>query len=55
MNSLVIVESGAKATKIVGSGGGGCFLAMSDSQNEEKVKNAILDAGAVDAFSVNLI
>ena len=48
-------DAGAKATKIVGSGGGGCFLAMSDSQNEEKVKNAILDAGAVDAFSVNLI
>ena len=47
--------AGAKATKIVGSGGGGCFLAIADSQNEEKVIDAILDAGAADAFSVNLI
>ena len=47
--------AGAKATKIVGSGGGGCFLAMTDSQNEEKVINAILNAGAADAFSVNLV
>ena len=48
-------SAGAKATKIVGSGGGGCFLAMTDPQNEEKVINSILGAGAVDAFSVNLI
>ncbi len=48
-------RSGAKATKIVGSGGGGCFLAMSDPQDEKKVLNSILSAGAVDAFSVNLI
>ncbi|MFL2604360.1 MAG: mevalonate kinase [Flavobacteriaceae bacterium] len=48
-------SAGAKATKIVGSGGGGCFLAMTDPQHEEKVINSILGAGAVDAFSVNLI
>ena len=48
-------KEGAKATKIVGSGGGGCFFAMTDSQHKEKVISAILGAGAVDAFSVNLI
>ena len=48
-------NAGAKATKIVGSGGGGCFLAMTDSQDEGKVIDAILDAGAVNAFPVNLI
>jgi galactokinase len=48
-------NAGAQATKIVGSGGGGCFLAMAESQNEEKVIDAILGAGAVDAFSVNLV
>ncbi len=48
-------EAGAKATKIIGSGGGGCFLAMTESQNDEKVIGAILGSGAVDAFSVNLI
>ena len=48
-------NAGAKATKIVGSGGGGCFLAMTDLQNRKKVINAILGTDAVDAFSVNLI
>ncbi len=48
-------NAGAKATKIVGSGGGGCFFAITDSQNERKVIDAILAAGATDAFSVNLI
>ena len=48
-------SAGATATKIVGSGGGGCFLAMTDSQNEEKVIDAILGAGAADAFTVNLV
>ena len=48
-------NAGAKATKIVGSGGGGCFFAMTDSQNEKKVIDAILDAGAANAFPVNLI
>ena len=48
-------DAGAKATKIVGSGGGGCFLAMSDPKDEKKVLNSILNAGAVDAFTVNLI
>ena len=48
-------SAGAKATKIVGSGGGGCFLAMIDPQDEKKVLNSILNAGAVDAFSVKLI
>ena len=48
-------NAGAKATKIVGSGGGGCFFAMTNSQHKEKVVSAILGAGAVDAFSVNLI
>ena len=48
-------NAGAKATKIVGSGGGGCFLAIADSQDEGRVIDAILAAGAVNAFSVNLI
>ena len=48
-------NAGAKATKIVGSGGGGCFFAMTDAKDEEKVIDAILGAGAADAFPVNLI
>ena len=48
-------NAGATAVKIVGSGGGGCFFAMTDAKNEQKVIDSIMDAGATSAFSVNLV
>ena len=48
-------NAGASAVKIVGSGGGGCFFAMTDLESEQKVIDSIMDAGARSAFSVNLI
>ena len=48
-------NAGASAVKIVGSGGGGCFFAMTEAQSEQKVIDSIIEAGAKNAFSVNLI
>ena len=46
------LSAGANAAKIVGSGGGGCVVAMTDAHCEARVIAAIKAAGAVDAFSV---
>ena len=48
-------NAGASAVKIVGSGGGGCFFAMTNLESEQKVIDSIMGAGARSAFSVNLI
>jgi galactokinase len=44
------LKAGAYGAKIVGSGKGGCIVALSSKANEENVINAIKNAGAKDAF-----
>lgn len=48
------LNAGAYGAKIVGSGGGGCIVAIADPKNQEEVVQAILAAGAKDAFAVNV-
>lgn len=45
---------GAYGTKIVGSGGGGCFVALCSQDSTTNVIKAIETAGARKAFSVNI-
>ena len=47
-------EAGALGTKIVGSGGGGCMVAMTTPMQAKNVINAFLEAGAKDAYVVEL-
>ena len=47
-------ENGALGSKIVGSGGGGCIVAIVQDQNQKQIIEAIKAAGAVDAFAVNI-
>lgn len=47
-------RKGAYGTKIVGSGGGGCFVALCSQDSTNKVIKAIETAGARQAFSVNI-
>ncbi len=46
-------NAGALGSKIVGSGGGGCIVALADKENEASVINSLIEAGAVEAFSVS--
>ncbi|MDT0606433.1 galactokinase family protein [Croceitalea rosinachiae] len=48
------VLNGAYGAKIVGSGGGGCIVALVPEQNEELVINALKKAGAVNAYKVSV-
>ena len=47
------LKAGAYGAKIVGSGGGGCIVALAPQNHEVKIIKAILESGAVDAFPVN--
>ena len=47
-------ESGALGSKIVGSGGGGCIVAIVENQNQKQIIEAIKATGAEDAFAVNI-
>ena len=46
--------AGAYGAKIVGSGGGGSICALSSKDNHQKVIDAIINAGAKDAYSVSI-
>ena len=48
------LNAGAFGAKIVGSGGGGCIVAIATPENEQEVINALLEAGAIDAFSAKI-
>lgn len=48
------IKAGAYGSKIVGSGGGGCMVAMVNPSAVFKIKNAFLKAGAKDVFEVSL-
>ena len=47
-------DSGALGSKIVGSGGGGCIVAIGQDQNQEQIIEAIKATGAEDAFAVKI-
>ena len=48
------LQNGALGAKIVGSGGGGCIVALADDANEDKVIKGMLDAGASAAYKVSV-
>lgn len=48
-----VMANGALGAKIVGSGGGGCIVAIAPD-NQEKVIKALKKAGAVNAYKVNV-
>ncbi|MBR9853399.1 MAG: GHMP kinase [Algicola sp.] len=47
-------KAGAIGAKIIGSGGGGCMVAMVTEDIEDKVKQAFLENGAKDVYAVEL-
>ncbi|WP_293296321.1 GHMP kinase [Allomuricauda sp.] len=47
-------KAGAIGAKIIGSGGGGCMVAMVTEDIEDKVKQAFLENGAKDVYVVEL-
>lgn len=47
--------AGAMGCKIVGSGGGGCIVAICPNMHSEKIVHAIKASGAADAFAVKII
>ena len=48
------LRAGAYGAKIVGSGGGGSIVVIADPQIEDSVIEAILSAGAQEAYAVNV-
>lgn len=48
-------QNGALGAKIVGSGGGGCIVAISTSENESKVIQGMLNSGAKSAYKVEIV
>lgn len=51
---LKAIEAGAYGVKIVGSGGGGSIVALSPLERRQNVIDALYDAGAKAAYSVNV-
>jgi galactokinase len=47
-------NNGALGSKIVGSGGGGCIIAIAQKQKQKQIIEAIKATGAADAFEVNI-
>jgi len=48
------INAGALGTKIIGSGGGGCMVAMVTVESKQKVIDAFLSEGALAAYEVKL-
>lgn len=48
------LDAGAFGAKIVGSGGGGCIVALAKQQNKEAIINAMMESGAKDAYEVSI-
>lgn len=48
------MATGAYGAKIVGSGGGGSIVALAPPGKDQIIKNAILNAGAIDAYKVHV-
>ena len=49
------LTAGASGAKIIGSGGGGCMVALTNESAKERVIKAFKDAGAADAYEVQLV
>ena len=49
------LKAGALGAKIIGSGGGGCMVAMVTQVTKEKVIQAFFKAGAKNAYEISLI
>ena len=49
------LNAGAIGTKIIGSGGGGCMVAMVNDDSKEKVIRAFKKNGAKSAYEISLI
>jgi galactokinase len=47
-------NAGALGTKIIGSGGGGCMVAIANNNIKDKVIDAFLALNAVNAYEVQL-
>ncbi|MBC31581.1 MAG: GHMP kinase [Muricauda sp.] len=47
-------DAGAFGTKIIGSGGGGCMVAITSESGKQKVIDAFISAGAVAAYEAKL-
>ena len=47
-------DAGALGTKIIGSGGGGCMVALAKENTKEEVIQAFKEAGASNAYEVQL-
>ncbi|MEO0900541.1 MAG: hypothetical protein AAFY00_00480, partial [Bacteroidota bacterium] len=47
-------KAGAFGAKIIGSGGGGCMVALVTNETKENVIEAFLSQGAKDAYEVKL-
>ena len=48
-------KAGALGAKIIGSGGGGCMVAMVTQVTKEKVIQAFLKTGVKNAYEISLI
>lgn len=48
------LQSGAYGAKIVGSGGGGCIVALANKENASTIVESILKSGAKNAYVVNV-
>ena len=48
------IKNGALGAKIVGSGGGGSIVALATNKNEQKIMNAILEAGAKNVYIASI-
>ena len=48
------MKEGAQGVKIVGSGGGGCFVALTPKTNVTKLITRLEEAGVKNAFSVKI-
>jgi galactokinase len=49
------INNGALGAKIVGSGGGGCIVAISSPENENRVIQGVLNDGAKSAYKVEIV
>lgn len=50
----VAAQNGAQATKIIGSGGGGCFVALTTKTKEQQLLNSLKKLGVKDVFTVQI-
>ena len=49
------IRSGALGAKVIGSGGGGCILALTEPQTKKQVIQAFLDAGCIKVYPIEIV